>query len=486
MWDVNRWAMENGSRPVLARSHLLLAATFHHLGDPGACLDHALLAVELLDNQASPHAHVWHRIKLADALTHSGSAGAARERYQQAEKLAVELGQSRLHMAALNNCAYAECVAGETERAWKVAKRLQVVAAAHGYRLDPQDLDTIGRIQVENGRFAEAEQTMHACIARHSEGHNEDTGALANFLLTLAAAQRGLGALDRAQATLDRSQTLCAERNLAAVRVRLLREQAELNAARGDFAAAFTAHKAFFADYEHLHSLQREAQARTRQAMFETAEAREEARRFREQARRDPLTGLWNRRYVDEHLTQLIIDTTGTGTPLAVALVDLDRFKRINDTLSHDIGDQVLVTVAKLLEAEVATIAPEGFAARLGGEEFLLALPGYRLAEAGRHLDNLRLAVRSHPWGALTHSQGVTVSIGVTATDGTTGATKSQLLSVADRNLYAAKHAGRDRVVCESSADTPHRHRDTSPPDDPVFAEIAGASPAISRDFREH
>ena len=170
--------------------------------------------------------------------------------------------------------------------------------------------------------------------------------------------------------------------------VRVHQEQAELHAARGEFAAAFAVHKVFFAAYNDLHSEQREAQARTRQAMFETAEARQEAERFREQARRDPLTGLRNRRYVDEQLPGLI----DADPELTVAIVDLDRFKRVNDLLSHDVGDQVLVLVAKLLETELAAVSPDGFVARMGGEEFLMVLPGTEVPLAA-------LPARRHPPG---------------------------------------------------------------------------------------
>jgi diguanylate cyclase (GGDEF)-like protein len=445
-WEINRWAGEHGANGLLARTHLLLSQTFHSLGDHASSLEHALRAVELLDDTASAWAQVWYRIKLADALSFAGSTEAARERYRQAEQLAVMLGENRLHMAVLNNSAYGEYVAGEPERAWAVAERLRTVAVGYGYELDPTDLDTIGRIQLANGRYAEAEATVQAAIVRHNAGHYEAPEAMAEYLLTLAEAQRGLGALDRAQKTLDGSRALCDERGLADVSVRVRQEQAELYAARGDYADAFATHKQFFVELEQLRSLQREAQARNRHAMFETAEARQEAERFREQARRDPLTGLRNRRFIDEHLPSLIADANTTGEPLAVAIVDLDHFKRINDTLSHEVGDQVLRTVAKLLEAELATAAPTGFAARLGGEEFLIALPGVALVEAARHLDDLRIAVRSHRWESVTGGIPVTVSVGVAASNKTDVTGQLALLSAADRNLYAAKDRGRDRV----------------------------------------
>jgi len=220
-------------------------------------------------------------------------------------------------------------------------------------------------------------------------------------------------------------------------------EQAELHAVRGEFADAFAAHKLFFTAYHKLHSAQRDAQARTRQAMFETIEARQEAERFREQARRDPLTGLRNRRYVDEQLPGMV----ETDPELALAIVDLDHFKRVNDLLSHDVGDRVLVQVAKLLETELAAVCPDGFAARLGGEEFVLVMPATRVPEAARRLNAIRRAVGDFDWTEITHDVPVTVSIGVAGRAEVAEPTQAAMMSTADRNLYAAKHSGRDRVV---------------------------------------
>jgi diguanylate cyclase (GGDEF)-like protein len=236
---------------------------------------------------------------------------------------------------------------------------------------------------------------------------------------------------------------VCVERELADALVRIEQEQAELHAARGEFAEAFAVHKKFFTAFNNLHSQQREAQARTRQAMFETTEARQEAERFREQARRDALTGLRNRRYVDEELPALI----EADPSLTVAIVDLDHFKQINDRLSHDIGDQVLVMVAKLMETELAAVAPDGFVARLGGEEFLMVLPETPVGRAVVLLDGIRRAIGGYDWRHITHGLPVTVSIGVAGVADAETPIQPGLLSAADRNLYAAKHGGRDRVV---------------------------------------
>jgi diguanylate cyclase (GGDEF)-like protein len=443
-WEVDTWAAEHG-RPILrARAHLVLASVHRHLGDAATCLDHSIQAVEHLDDTATIHARVWHRAKLADALAEVGSMAAARNRFAQAEQLAATNDQHRLHMAVLNNYAYSEYCSGAHELAKRVVDRLQLMAATYDFELDPADFDTIGCIQIENGLFADAEHTLLACIELHAEGRHEDADALAEYLLTLARAQRGLGATDRAQVTLDASRALCVERDLGDVLVRVHQEQADLYAARGEFAQAFEQYKTFFAAYEELRSAQREAQARNRQAMFETAEARDDAERFREQARRDPLTGLHNRRYVDEQLPALVADQSN---PVTIALLDLDHFKRINDQLSHDVGDKVLVIVARLLESGFGA-ARRGFVARMGGEEFLVVIPGGLYADAVRQLERIGGAIRSYAWAEITGDLPVTVSIGAASThDGGGRTDRQELLSIADRNLYSAKHAGRDRVV---------------------------------------
>ncbi|SDT75076.1 tetratricopeptide repeat-containing diguanylate cyclase [Actinoplanes derwentensis] len=446
IWQVHEWAVANDARVLLARMHVLWSYIHQHLGDAEQGLEHALLSVELLDDDATDHMHIWHRTKLADAFWAAGSMDAARIRYAQAEELAVGSDSLAL-LCMLNNQAFAEFDSGETERAEEVAGRLQRLAAEWNVLLEPDYLDTIGSIQVGNGNYAEAEATMRLCIERHSEGQHDRADALAGYLITLAQAQRGRGAHDLAQQNLDECRDLCVDRHLLDMLVRLHQEQSELHAARGEFAEAFAMHKTFFTAYQNLHSLQREARTRTRQAMFETVEARQEAERFREQARRDPLTGLHNRRFVDEILPGLI----ETDPALTIALVDLDHFKQVNDRLSHSVGDQVLIRVAGLLTEGAATACPAGFAARMGGEEFLIVLPGTTPGRATALLDGIRRSVRDYDWRDLTRGLPVTVSIGIAARSDVSGATQPTLLSIADSYLYAAKHAGRDRVVSAAS-----------------------------------
>ena len=104
---------------------------------------------------------------------------------------------------------------------------------------------------------------------------------------------------------------------------------------------------------------------------------------------RDPLTGLHNRRHVDSRLAELLAEVERHGTPLTLALIDLDHFKRVNDTRSHAVGDEVLRVVAGILDAAAGSVEG-GLAARIGGEEFLLVLPGVDQPRGCERLERLR------------------------------------------------------------------------------------------------
>jgi diguanylate cyclase (GGDEF)-like protein len=183
------------------------------------------------------------------------------------------------------------------------------------------------------------------------------------------------------------------------------------------------------------------------QAVFEANEARRASEHFREMAHRDALTGLYNRRYINERVPDLLQEAARSCRPLAVALIDLDHFKRVNDTLSHATGDTVLQQVAELLMEETA--GGSAVAARMGGEEFLLIFPGLDAREAALRCERLRLRLRAHAWQPITGTLPVTTSIGVTATTPDGHGSFSALLAQADCNLYAAKRDGRDRVIAD-------------------------------------
>jgi diguanylate cyclase (GGDEF)-like protein len=162
--------------------------------------------------------------------------------------------------------------------------------------------------------------------------------------------------------------------------------------------------------------------------------ARIEMELLRDQAERDPLTGLHNRRYL-----QRARDVDG---PVALAVLDIDHFKAVNDRFGHAVGDRVLVRVAELLSAQVRS---DDVVARTGGEEFVLLMPRTDDAEALACCERVRAALRAEPWDGLAPGLRITASLGVvTAPEATDLGT---LVRDADARLYAAKRAGRDRAV---------------------------------------
>lgn len=167
---------------------------------------------------------------------------------------------------------------------------------------------------------------------------------------------------------------------------------------------------------------------------------------LREQANRDPLTGLYNRRYLDSTLERELARCKRDGNPLALILIDIDHFKQVNDTYGHQAGDEILLRLAALL----AGMARAGdVACRYGGEEFLLLMPTMPMASARERAEALRIAFEALevPFGAFKLK--ATVSIGIAAYPGQ-GISADELIRSADTALYRAKNLGRNRVEVES------------------------------------
>jgi diguanylate cyclase (GGDEF)-like protein/PAS domain S-box-containing protein len=163
---------------------------------------------------------------------------------------------------------------------------------------------------------------------------------------------------------------------------------------------------------------------------------------LRSQAIRDPLTGLFNRRYMEETLERELNRAKRAGSPIAVIMMDLDHFKTYNDTFGHNAGDEILSALGNLVKSQ---IRGEDIACRYGGEEFLLIIPGAAMGVALERAELLRQAVK----GMHVHQGGlkpITLSLGV-AVYPVQGETGLDLIRAADAVLYQAKRAGRDRVM---------------------------------------
>jgi diguanylate cyclase (GGDEF)-like protein len=162
------------------------------------------------------------------------------------------------------------------------------------------------------------------------------------------------------------------------------------------------------------------------------------------QSIRDPLTNLYNRRYLDETLVRELHRTSRDGSPVSFLMIDVDRFKTFNDTYGHDAGDVALRELAVILRENVRG---DDVVCRFGGEELAIVMAGVDTDEALRRAEHLRTAIRDaefdwhgQPLGTITASFGV-------ATAPTHANTKDGLIKAADSALYQAKAQGRDRVA---------------------------------------
>jgi two-component system cell cycle response regulator len=163
----------------------------------------------------------------------------------------------------------------------------------------------------------------------------------------------------------------------------------------------------------------------------------------------DQLTGLHNRRYMNGRLEALVRRAASGGEPVACLAIDIDHFKKVNDSYGHAVGDEVLREFAVRLASNVRAI---DLPVRYGGEEFVVVMPDTRLEDAFRIAERLRLHVAGSPFRVMGGEEllSVTISIGVAASGGT-GDVSQTLLRRADEAMYEAKSAGRNKVITRAA-----------------------------------
>jgi two-component system cell cycle response regulator len=227
--------------------------------------------------------------------------------------------------------------------------------------------------------------------------------------------------------------------------VQLHESIATLLASRGQWRQAYQ-HLRSALELVHADKADRSAEPHIpEQLRREVDRLRREHAEAREQSIRDSLTASYNRRYLDQRLVTLLAEWRGKPGGLAVALVDLDWFKQVNDTFGHLIGDRVLQRVVELLQDGLPA---DAFCARYGGEEFALVVPGVDGPAAVAMAEAARIRVENHQWGKIVLGLRVTVSIGVAYESSPgLGVGPERQLRQADSLLYTAKQSGRNAVA---------------------------------------
>lgn len=218
-------------------------------------------------------------------------------------------------------------------------------------------------------------------------------------------------------------------------RARCHRVLADICKARGDPAAAL-------AHFERFHEIEREIFSESSDRKLRALQVTYQVAQLARQGSEDGLTGVANRRHLDERLAIEFNAARQRDRRVALALVDVDDFKQVNDRWSHAIGDAVLRRVAQLMR----TLCRDAdLVARYGGEEFALLLPATDVTRAQRVCEKLGASIAAHPWEDVAPALRLTVSIGVADDAGQPDA--AALLACADRRMYAAKRGGKNRVV---------------------------------------
>jgi two-component system, cell cycle response regulator len=163
----------------------------------------------------------------------------------------------------------------------------------------------------------------------------------------------------------------------------------------------------------------------------------------------DPLTGLYNRRYMESHVTSLVEQALARGKPLALLVLDIDYFKAVNDAHGHDAGDDVLREFATRLKKAIRGI---DLACRYGGEEFVVVMPETDMAIAAIVAERIRRRIAGEPFSIDSGAAAldVTISVGIAALSGVSD-TPAAIIKRADQALYRAKRDGRNRVVADAA-----------------------------------
>lgn len=190
-----------------------------------------------------------------------------------------------------------------------------------------------------------------------------------------------------------------------------------------------------------LRNLQKSLQEANEVKTVLLEQLRQQADLLEQQTREDCLTGLYNRRELDQRLALEFQRTRRFGHPLTVVMADIDFFKGVNDRFSHQVGDEVLKAVAGILQGSCRVT---DFVARYGGEEFTLFLPETTVTNGVVLCEKIRRAIEAYDWDRIQPDLTVTISMGLAEDRGLTD--HDALLRAADDKLYEAKHSGRNQV----------------------------------------
>ncbi|WP_169307214.1 GGDEF domain-containing protein [Chitiniphilus eburneus] len=461
-----RLALEVENRRLLADVHLSLAQCYTGSGNNASAIQNWLKSLELaldinaVDLYAEIYLGLGNLYMLHEDLHTAFHYLAIAADFAAAQRDRDLRAKSNIHLASalikLERYSLAENVLHCAEAELILPLRRDWQAEIYNY---------LGAIHMRQNHVAAAQDYLKRAYAI-----NLDAGFLWGQTINLL----GLGQLARrqdddtsAEQYLLRATEVVAKFDSPNLVQQIHLELSQLYEARGDFVRAMMHHVGYHEHYmlmmksdlsAKLNSLasRRLAAAEIRlkllsseleltQLRQQTSERASRMKQLEAAAYRDALTGIFNRRALDERLPLEVQEAHEQGYPLSVAVIDFDHFKRVNDTFSHLIGDKVLQTgVARIQE----TLREGDLLYRYGGEEFVLVLPHTNAIGALHVAERVRARVAGHDWSTIVAGLSVTISVGMALLG--PDEQVEDIVGRADAALYQAKQGGRNRIFMQS------------------------------------
>ena len=419
-----------------------------------------------------------------------GDNARALDCYVRCLEVSRRTGATRLESRCQGNLTDIYIALGRPEEALENARAAHTLARRHSYRSDEcYALIAQGSAHKAAGRAALAVPPLQEALALAES--LSDRSCVCQSHLLLGEALLDVGELADARLSLSRAAEMAESLSLRQFLFRVFQGLSRVCKAEGDFQQGLAHHErfhelekevlndnadrrlqalmiqmdvenaqkeaAFSRQEAELHRLKTVELAQTNQALRQANEDKEQlveemraqADELERLASQDGLTGLYNRRYLEGWLTGAFSEARRGGRRLTVVLADIDHFKEINDRFGHQAGDEVLMTVARLMRQ---ACRDTDIVARYGGEEFLLALLEAGVSQAAQVCERVRREIETYPWREIHPDLSVTVSLGFS--DDLSVAHHERLLSLADAQLYEAKRRGRNQVCGQERTTT--------------------------------
>ncbi|HEU4557784.1 MAG TPA: diguanylate cyclase [Longimicrobium sp.] len=424
-----------------------IGAVYHSLSDLPRALEHYRASLALKEDHGDTHGISQALNNIGNIHGDLGQYAAALEHHTRSLHLRRQLGDRLGEGIALANLGSSHEALGDYPRAMEFYH----VALRHTYGTG--DLLTRADVLRDLGDVHRKLGDLPSALGFYREAIEVAVGA--DNASVEAGARVGLGqalaALDVDAAVNELRAALKLAKRIDSPRIAYEAHLALSTAyeAAGDLAAALEHYRAYHRVEDEVNGAEAERRIQALLVQAEIERSQREAELLRAQAaelerltREDALTGVFNRRHLDAELALEWERARRFSRDLAAVMVDVDHFKAVNDGWSHATGDAVLRQVARLLRDGTRAVDVVG---RYGGEEFLLVLVETPAERAALLCEKLRAGIEAHDWSSVAPGLRVTASFGVAGN--TAADTPAALLAAADACLYAAKHAGRNRVV---------------------------------------